>query len=428
MNHSLSLHKINPRLNLYTIETKKFKTDLIGIYIKQPLNKHEASLNALLTRILMRGTVKYPSAKALNIQLESSYGMIMVSDVVKYGEHHILQFKLQFPNGKHLLESHIFDDAIHLLEEVIFNPLLENDLFVESYFQQEKDNLIDEIESRINDKMSYSLERCIECMYDNRPYSEYVYGNVDRVSEITLEELTQHYHHIIKDAQFDICIMGDLDPQLMQEKVSTLNISSQGVEDHFMMCDYEHVKEVRHFTDEMSVKQGKLVLGFRTHICQNDPLYEASVLAYHIFGGGPNSRLFNELREEQGLCYYVFAKSDRFTGCMFIGAGIEDENQKVVEESVETCLLELKTQGVTKKELNMAIDAMVSSIESLSDYPNSFINFYYTEVLGRPLDHYDIDDMLIKYQSVTLDDIQAVFQKLELDTVYMLKGAADEIL
>ncbi|MBN2795489.1 MAG: insulinase family protein [Clostridia bacterium] len=422
MNRSLESYKINARMNLYVIQTKKFKTDLIGVYIKQPLNKHEASLNALLTRILMRGTVKYPSAKALNIQLESSYGMIMVSDVVKYGEHHILQFKLQFPNGKHLLENHIFNDALELVEEVIFHPLMEKDHFIEDYFQQEKDNLVDEIESRINDKMSYALERCIECMYDNRPYSEYVYGNVDRVKAITVDELTKHYHHILETAQFDICVMGDLNPDEVKASIQRLPVSHVESSDYHMMCDYNHVSEIRYFSESLNIKQGKLVLGYKTQICQNDPLYEASVLAYHIFGGGPNSRLFHELREEKGLCYYVFAKSDRFKGCMFIGAGIEDEHQVIVETSIHDSLQRLKEEGITKKELQMAVDEMFSSIASLSDFPNSFINFYYTELLGRPLDHYDIDDMLYKYQSITLDDIKAVYQKLELDTVYMLKG------
>lgn len=426
MKQNIEAIHINPKLNLYVVDTTKFKTDLIGIYIKRRLSHEEASLNALLTRVLMRGTQQYPSSKALNVELEKRYGMILVADVVKYGEYHILQFKLQFPNQKHLPEMGIFDDALGILKEVIFCPALEEGLFNKEYFEQEKANLIDEIESRVNDKMSYSLERCIECMYDQEAYSEYVYGNVERIQEITVGELTEHYHRIIKRSLFDICVMGDVKTGDVQELItSELPIQLDKID----ALDDTHsnllVEQVRNYTEHFAVKQGKLVMGYRTHIDQNDPLYEASVLAYHIYGGGANSKLFNRLREEQGLCYYVFAKSDKFKGGLFIGAGIQSENAQQVQNEISDELTRLRQGSVTHKELQMAKEAMVSSIQSLSDFPNSFINFYYTEVLGRPLKSMDLEDMINAYQSVTLKELQAVYKKLELDTVYLLEGESD---
>lgn len=417
--NDIEVNRIHNRLNVYTVVTDKFKTDLIGIYVKRPLND-DVSLNALLSRILMRGTQQFPSSKDLNIHLEASYGMILVSDVVKYGDDHVLQFKLQFPDSKHISEKDIFNNALKILEEVIFNPYVENGCFSEDYFNQEKENLIDEIESRINDKMSYSLERCIECMYEDEPYSSYVYGDIETVKGISNEALYTHYKKVIEHASYDICVMGDLDKDAVVDSIMTLPISSQDLVD-------EDVIQVTHKTknivvkEAFPVKQGKLVLGYHTDIYQDHKLYEASVLAYHILGGGPTSILFNKLREEEGLCYYVYAKADKFKGCVFIGAGIQSDHYDMVMEMIEETFSSL---SVSEDDLDIAKTAMIASIKSISDFPNSFINFYYTELIGKS-SAFNMNDMIKAYERVTVEDIHAVYKAMVLDTTYFLEGEHD---
>ena len=65
MTHNIDTTQIHKRMNLYTIHTQKFKTDLIGVYIKRKLSSKEAAFNTLITRIVARGTKKYPSGKIL---------------------------------------------------------------------------------------------------------------------------------------------------------------------------------------------------------------------------------------------------------------------------------------------------------------------------------------------------------------------------
>jgi len=62
--------EIQEKVNLHLLKSDKFKTDLIGIYIKRPLKEKEASMNALLTRVLERGMKKYKTAQELNIHLD----------------------------------------------------------------------------------------------------------------------------------------------------------------------------------------------------------------------------------------------------------------------------------------------------------------------------------------------------------------------
>ncbi len=415
---SMKTVRINNRLNGYMIQSDKFKTDLIGVYIKRQLNKEEVGLNTLLSRMLVRGTETYKTTKELNTYLETCYGMILVSDVVKYGEHHILQIKLQFPDPKHILDKDIFDNAIELINEILFNPLIENNRFKESYFEQEKAHLIDEIESRINDKMSYSLERCIECMYEGENYANYVYGDVKDIELISNEALYEHYLKIIDSSKVDISIMGDIDFDEVEEKLRKLPIKGGEVTASVdQVHKFEGLKVVH---EDLNVKQGKLVLGYSTPYSFDHPMYETSILAFHILGGGPNSKLFKLLREEHSLCYYVYTKSDKFMGNVFIGAGIESENYDCVLSLIESCLKEV---SITGEELIQAKDAMIASVRSILDFPNSFINFFYTEMLDRDLEKgFDLDEMINRFEEVDLKDVMEIYNNLNLDTIYFIDG------
>lgn len=421
--------RLQENLNLYMVNSKKFKTDLLGVYIKRPLNKEEAAKNALLTRILLRSTMKHQTSKELSIYLEELYGMILVSDVIKYGETHILQFKLQFPNVKHIKDKDIFSKAINLFKEIIFNPHIIDGCFNQEYFDQEKINLIDEIESRLNDKMSYSIERCIETMYEDEPYSIYMYGTEDDVKKITNQSLYEHYLKVIKTSMFDICLIGDVDFDQAQNTVEDIfKVECEDLVYYPAIQIHKKINEVKIIKEAYPVQQGKLIMGYRTNISHDDPLYEASALAYYILGGGANSKLFVNIREKESLCYSIFAKADKFKGCMLIGAGIEFENYDKVVMLVTEELNKLKAGDFEEHLLDMSKDAMISSIRSISDFPNSFTNFYYTEILGRSdtENNFSMENMMEKYNSVTKEDIIEALNLLELDTIYFMEGTGEE--
>ena len=116
---NIKISKIDKGGKLHLIKSEKFKTDLIGVYIKRPLKESEASKNAILTRILERGTMNYPTAKEFNENLDDLFGAILISDVHKYGEKHVFQFKMQIPDKKYVGAERIFEESIELLNELI---------------------------------------------------------------------------------------------------------------------------------------------------------------------------------------------------------------------------------------------------------------------------------------------------------------------
>ena len=428
MIHNVKSKKIHKRLKVFEIDTQKFKTDLIGVYIKRPLNKKEAAYNTLISRILSQGTEKYPSAKKLQHKLDDSYGMILVADVVKYGLYHVLQFRLQFPSERYIKETHIFNEALDLLHEVIFNPKLQDQVFDLNIFQQEKENLLDEIRARENDKMTYALDRCIEHMYEESPYGEYVYGSLEVIESIGINDLYDHYKEILETSLFDICLMGDLKASYSEEKLlSFFPVKENDFID--LDLDFMHIKRrsLKTVKEVMPVKEGKFILGLNTHIDHKDPLYEASVLSYHILGGGPSSILFQRLREDHSLCYYVYVKSDKYVSGVFIGVGVDEKDYQAVKAHIFQVLEDLKDKKVSKAVLEDTKNAMIDSIQALSDFPNSFMNFLYGELIDQSQDHVlDINQMMAAYKKVSLEDVQRVFNKLEPSLIYFLHGGQDE--
>ena len=415
-------------LNLYMVNSKKFKTDLLGVYIKRPLDKSEAAMNTLLTRILLRSTSVHKTSKELNVYLEESYGMILVSDVVKYGEMQILQFKLQFPNKKHIFDKHIFKNALSLIKEIIFKPQVLNSKFNEDYFQQEKVNLIDEINSRVDDKMSYSLDRCLEIMYSEDPYSIYMYGFVEDVELITNEELYKHYKNVIKTSMIDICSIGDINFYDVERNIrNSFHLEIDKIVDCYFDKNQNKKSKLSVVKEKYPVKQGKLVMGYRTNVHFQDDLYEAAFLAFHMLGGGPNSKLFVNIREKESLCYYIFAKADKFKSCMVVGAGIKFEDYDKVVRLINLELEKLKNGEFSDELLDISRDAMISSFNSISDFPNSFINFYYVEILSRKSldDKFSVKSLINKYKKITRKEIITAFNLLELDTIYFMEGMGE---
>jgi len=420
MINDIKIVEINKKIRLHLIESSKFKTDLIGIYIKRPLKESEASMNAVLTRMLERGTMKYKTTKEFNEKLDDLYGAVLVSDVHKYGEKHVFQFKMQIPDKKYIDSENIFEESIEMLNEMINNPLLIDGTFNEEFLKQEKRNLIQTIKSIKDDKVTYAIHKCIENMCENEPYRISQNGSVDEVEKINSENLYQHYRKVLKTSPIDICVIGDMEFDYIEKIIRKKLIFER---DEIIKIDREktdvEVNEVKLIEEEMDVTQAKLTLGYRTNIRYEDANYEASVLFASILGGGASSKLFNEIREEKSLCYYIYAKLEKFKSIMLIAAGINSKDKEEVIELIKNSILKIQNGEISDEELKIAKKSVISSLEARSDYPNSFINYYYDQTLTRK--NIDIGKTIKKYQSISINEIVEASKKIKLDTIHFIK-------
>jgi predicted Zn-dependent peptidase len=137
-----------------------------------------------------------------------------------------------------------------------------------------------------------------------------------------------------------------------------------------------------------------------------------------ILGGGPHSKLFQNVREKASLAYYAFSKLEKNKGLMLIGCGIEfanfDRTVKIIKEQLE----DIKAGKISDYEFDSTVKSLVNSFKESSDSPSMIISLYLDGIINGVRE--STDDMIKKIQDVTKEDVKKVAQKINLDTIFFL--------
>jgi len=155
------------------------------------------------------------------------------------------------------------------------------------------------------------------------------------------------------------------------------------------------------------------------HVCLGVPSYPlphserfACYVLNTLLGGGMSSRLFQNIRERQGLAYAVFSELSpyRDTGCLSIYAGTSIESASRVVESILREFHQLKQEQVSVEELRRAKDHLKGSLMlSLESTSSRMSNLARQEMyFGR---FFTLDELVESIESVTADDVQRIAQR-----------------
>ena len=323
--------KIKNGINLNLIKTDKFKTNLLSVFLTVPLNGNTITKNALIPAILRRGSNNLKTQEEISKTLEEMYGASFDCGVDKIGDNQVLKFYLETINNSYTEEGeNILIESINILLDLVFNPLVNNNKFDETYVESEKNNIKQIIEGTKDAKATYALERCIEEMYKNLPYALYKYGKLEDLKNINAENLYEQYKKLINECKIDIFISGDITEEVKNEIIKNENIAK--LEDrnpNYIESNKENrikqKKQEETISESMDVTQGKLILGLDLLKEQEDDKYTA--LIYNaILGGTPNSKMFQNVREKNSLAYTASSSYIRQKGNIFVKCGIEIDN------------------------------------------------------------------------------------------------------
>ncbi len=421
--NKIKSEEIKKNVCLHTLNEDKFKTNLINFYFQRPLIKEEVTYNALLPMVLQRGTNTYKTSKDLSKKLEDLYGAYVFGDVAKKGERQIIRFSMSVADENYIGKGNVLQEGVELANDILINPILGNGSFIKSYVDQEKENLKNRINSRINDKMKYAIDRCIEIMCKDENYGIYEYGNVLDLEGITPESLYNHYKKVITTSPLDIIAVGNMKHNDIKEiLLNTLKINIDEIvylENKIEEVNHLRVKEIKEKAD---ISQGKLTLGYRTNIPYYDTLYPALMLYSSILGGGAHSKLFIKVREENSLCYYIFSRVEKYKSLMLIGSGIEIENFEMTKDVIAKQLIEMEKGNITDQEIDYAKKSIINSIREFGDSSSSLAEYLYGQVFSNNIE--PIEDLITKIESVTIDQIVEVAKRIKLDTIYFLTNEA----
>ena len=407
-------------IKVYQIKTDKFKTNSVNIFFHDNLSREKASKNALLPAVLRRGSVNFPTIQDISLYLEELYGATFDCGVTKKGENQIIQFYLDFICDKYASgETDLTKKAFDLLFEIITNPVTENGVFKKEYVQQEAKNLKELIESRVNDKVQYGVDKCLEVMCENEPFGIYDYGTIEDIDTINESNLYEHYKYFLETLPVYVFVSGDINDEKIGYIIDKLKQIKRGEIKNIQSANVEkHVSQVREVVERMNVNQAKLSIGFRTNIEPNSDNYYKLMLYNSILGGGIHSKLFQNVREKNGMAYYVFSRLEKFKGLMVISSGIEISNKDRAYDVIVKQLEDMKNGNISDYEFEASIKSIETGIKSLKDSQLQMVDFNLSQIIAGTKD--TPDDIIEKVKKVSRQDVMDIAKYIEMDTIYFL--------
>ncbi|PAF38435.1 peptidase M16 [Terribacillus saccharophilus] len=410
---------------LHLIPTKKYKTISIAVKLQAPLERETITARALLPYVLQQGTANLSDARALRLKLDDLYGAILSISGTKKGEKHIITLRLDVANENYLSDrTPLFERAVDLLREILFEPKAENGAFTESIVSRETQTLKQKMVALKDDKMSYANMRLIDEMCKSEPYSLHVHGYEEELGDMDGSKLYGFYEKMLKQDKMDIYILGDVDSELAEKAVQPFlerdisPLEERAASVHRAPADVQEVIETQ------DVQQAKLHLGYRTNIRYDDPDYAALQVFNGLFGGFPSSKLFRNVREKHSLAYYAASRFESHKGLLFVFSGIDPKDYQKAKEIIDAQLASMQAGEFEGTEVEEVKDLIVSQILETIDNPAGHIETLYQQVMGNK--NITIEQMLDSIKQVTTEDVLQVAKKVQLDTVYLLTNKEAE--
>lgn len=405
----------------FFIQNHRFNTTSVSFNFYLPMNKSTVAGNALLPFVLTSCSKDYPDFTALNLKLNKLYGARLDSSTEKYGDCQLLRMRISVIDDKFSFDSDsLVKQASELLMNLIFNPNVQEGAFCESDIAREKRKAIEHIKGEIAEKRIYAKNRLISEMFKDTPYGIPKCGTVQDVEAITPKSLYAAWVNMLKTAFVRVHVVGGAVPTGLFEgiKEKFQQIERENITDCKICKAAVPAKKVNTVFEKMDVKQGKIVMGFSSEMYGDDDLSLPLMVMCDIFGGGPYSRLFTNVREKMSLCYYCAATSVRYKGFLTVDSGVETENaQKAIDEILNQ--LEIMKKGeFSQSEFDSSIKSICDSLKTYYDSQNSLDLWYALKINNQNL--YSPEDIIEKIKQITREDVIYAAKGVDLHTVYKL--------
>ncbi len=403
------------------IKNNRFNTTLISYNFYLPLEKETVAANALLPFMLTSCSKKYPDFSKLNYKLAKLYGARLNASAEKYGDYQLLKMTISVINDRFSLEGEsLVKTASELLLGLIFEPNTENNAFMEDDLKREKRKAIEHIKSEISEKRIYAKKRLIEEIYADEPYGLPKCGTIEDVETITGESLYKAWENMLKESFVRVQVVGACVPNGLFDDISERFslVERKNITNCKSSTPTKSVANPKTLADYMDVAQGKLCLGFSCDMYGNDSNTLPLMVMSDIFGGGPYSRLFSNVREKLSLCYYCSSAAIRQKGLITVESGIETQNCEKAEKEILNQLEIIKKGEFSDFEFESSIKSITDSLNTYNDSQNSIDLWYTIKVNNDKL--YSPSDIAEMVNKITRDDVVNAAKGVKLHTVYKL--------
>ena len=361
----------------------------IGVWLRNGCRNEQAEQQGyahFFEHLVFRGT-RHHSGKQLSTLFESMGG-----DANAETGRELTGFYGHVPESRCV-------EFLQLLFEMLINPA-----FTEQDFQLERDVVLQEL-AMLNDDPEEALEDYATAqVWPNHSMGRQILGCIESLNQATRESLHQYARDIISQDSLLIVAVGNINVTELSTLCNEYNCLSRT---HPTASPPEYIKTTGTLSLDCEQAQLQWLMPAAAYAAPQAAAYE---IANHILAGGYDSRLYQSLREEQGLVYSIDSHIDHYhdTGLWFIQTNTDPEQTEQVVAAVETVMQTLIISGPDEQELANAREHLKSYYLIDNDDVQSSMEtiahdvFYYGEALS-------LEQKLSAYDQVTVQSLQQVY-------------------
>jgi predicted Zn-dependent peptidase len=302
----------------------------------------------------------------------------------------------------------VLDEHLALSFDVLSDLVL-NPLFREEDMVKEKGVILEELKMD-EDSPDYLVHEIFSSnFWKDHPLGKPILGTRDTVKRFDRAMMEGYYRDAYSPANLVITAAGNLTHKtladLAGEYFSDMKPRSPMAAER---APQTHARIA--LRNKKSLEQVHVCLGVPSYPVPHEDRFTCYVMNT-LLGGGMSSRLFQNIRERQGLAYAVFSELNpyRDTGCLSVYAGTSIESVRQVIESILREFQQLKQERITDEELRRAKDHLKGSLMlSLESTSSRMSNLARQEMYFHRF--FSLDELVESIEAVTADDVQRIAQ------------------
>jgi predicted Zn-dependent peptidase len=281
----------------------------------------------------------------------------------------------------------------------------------------------DALAAEKNNTRSYAAMRLRELMSrdgDRFPTLEYL---LDNVMTVSAAEITEHYARLIASAPMSVFYVGRASEEHIASKLTSAFSEFKGS----VLTPSPRIvpstpKELFSVTEDMPVSQGKLALGFRTGTSIADGTHAVAVMLNEILGTSPASKLFMNVRERLGLCYYCASSYSIYSGNLSVATGLDVSNRQKAEDEILRQIDDIRKGNISDAEWTAARKSLEYTYVQIYDSPFALQSFYTNREFAG-IDE-SVEDFKRALLSVTREEVSECAKNTVLDTRFFINGTS----
>jgi predicted Zn-dependent peptidase len=382
-------------LTVISEEMRHIRSVSIGIWIRTGSRDEDAQSNGIshfIEHMVFKGT-GHRTAEEIARQVDSIGG-----NMDAFTAKECVCFNVK------ILDEHQ-PIALEVLGDLVLNPVFDtNDII------RERGVILEEIKMDEDNPDYLVHEIFTQNFWKDHPLGKPILGTKDTVKRFERPAVLEFYGQRFSPGNLIIAGAGNLNHQKFVELVASHFGHIKPVKNGFHSPAPKTVSRII-LRNKKALEQVQICVGVPSHSIAHEKRH-ASYILNTLLGGGMSSRLFQNIRERQGLAYAIYSDLSpyRDTGCLSVYAGTSRESAGKVVQSVVSEFRKLKTEMVSEDELRRAKDQLKGNLMlSLESSTARMSNLARQEMYFDRF--FDLDELIHKIEAVSREDLQILSQQ-----------------